>query len=304
MRKALVTGGAGFIGSWVVDALVSKGLEAVVVDNLLTGNRDNLNEKSKFYGVDIRDKKISEIFEKEKPDYVFHLAAQTNVRESIKNPIEDCEVNILGTLNVLNCCVKYGVRKMIFSSTGGAIYGDNCKIPTPETEKEEPISPYGISKLSVEKYLEFYQHIYDLDYVALRYSNVYGPRQNSKGEAGVVAIFVNDILSNKQPVINGSGNQTRDYVYVKDVAEANFLALNFSGIFNVGTGKETSVNNIFKKIKKIMDVDIKEIHGPEIKGEQMRSCLDSDKLLRKGWSVEYGLDKGLKETIGYFKNEI
>lgn len=303
MAKVLVTGGAGFIGSWAVNNLISKGLETVVIDNLSTGEKGNLNKKVKFYEVDIRDAKVSEIFEKEKPDYVFHLAAQINVRESIKNPIEDCNLNILGSLNVLNCCVKSGVKKIIFSSTGGAIYGDDCKIPTPETGKEEPMSPYGIAKFSIEKYLNFYKNVLGLDYVSLRYSNVYGPRQNTKGEAGVVAIFIKKILSGGKPIINGSGEQNRDYIYVKDVANANILALKLSGIFNVGTGKETSVNEIFRKITNKMNSDAKEIHGSAIKGEQMRSCLDATKLINSGWKLGYDLEKGLRETIEYFKNE-
>lgn len=302
--KILVTGGAGFIGSWIVDGLVEKGLEVIVVDNLSTGNRNNLNEGVKFYEVDICDKGIEAVFENEKPDYVFHLAAQIDVKKSIRNPIEDAEVNILGTLNVLNCCVKQGIKKFVFSSSGGAIYGDGVGIPTSETEKEKPMSPYGIAKLSIEKYLEFYKQVYGLDYVALRYSNVYGPRQNSKGEAGVVSIFIDKILAGEQIVINGSGEQTRDYIFVKDVARANILALNLSGIFNVGTGKETSVKEIFGKIVESLGRDVKEIHAFAIKGEQMRSCLDAGKLIEKGWKAEYSLDEGLKETVGWFKEKL
>ena len=301
--KILVTGGAGFIGSWVVDTLINKDFNVVVIDNLSSGSKENLNKKAKFYEIDIRDNKIDEIFQNEKIDYVFHLAAQINLRESIKNPVEDANINILGALNLLNNCVKHKIKKFIFSSTGGAIYGDDCKIPTSETEEEKPMSPYGVAKLAIEKYLEFYKKVYGLDYVSLRYSNVYGPRQNSKGEAGVVAIFIDKLLLGEQPIINGSGEQTRDYVYVKDVAEANILALKLSGVFNVGTGKETEVNEIFRKIVNIMNSNLKEIHGPEIKGEQMRSCLDPGKLIKKDWGIGYDLEKGLKETINYFKNK-
>tara|TARA_Y100000034_G_scaffold79823_1_gene95801 strand:+ start:12280 stop:13185 length:906 start_codon:yes stop_codon:yes gene_type:complete len=301
MKKALVTGGAGFIGSWVVDYLIHEGFNVIVIDNLSTGSKDNLNKKAKFYELDIKDKNILEIFEKEKPEYVYHLAAQINVRESIKDPLEDSKTNVLGSLNILNSCIKHNVKKFIFSSTGGAIYGDDCKIPTSEEEKEGPLSPYGISKLTIEKYLKFYKDVYGLDYVSLRYSNVYGPRQNSKGEAGVVSIFINKLILGETPIINGSGKQTRDYIYVKDVAKANILALNLSGIFNVGTSKETNVNELFRKITENRGIQTKAIHGPEIKGEQMRSCLDSTKLIEKGWKIEYNLDKGLKETIEYFK---
>lgn len=302
--KILVTGGAGFIGSHIVDALIEKGFDVIVIDNLSTGNKENLNSKVKFYELNIKNKReIEEIFKKEKPDYVFHLAAQINVRESIRNPVKDALVNIIGTLDLLDCCVKYKVKKIIFSSTGGAIYGDDAKIPSNEEEKENPTSPYGIAKLTIEKYLEFYKNIYGLDYVSLRYSNVYGPKQNSKGEAGVIAIFIDKILSEEQPIINGSGEQTRDYVYVKDVANANLLALKLSGIFNVGTGIETSVNEIFKRIVKEMGKNgenIKEIHGDAIKGEQMRSCLDTNRLIKEGWKINYDLDNGLRETVEWF----
>ncbi len=301
-KKCLVTGGAGFIGSWVVDYLIKKGYKVVIVDNLSTGNTKNINKKAKFYEIDIRKKGVEKIFKKEKPDFVYHLAAQINVRESVRNPIKDAGINILGTLNILNNCVKFKVKKFIFSSTGGAIYGDGCKIPTPETENELPVSPYGITKLSIEKYLHFYKLTYGLDYVALRYSNCYGQRQNSKGEAGVISIFLDKILSGEQPIINGSGEQTRDYVHVKDVAKANVMALNLSGIYNVSTGVETSVNEVFNRIIKIMKRDIKQIHSLEVKGEQKRSCLDSNRLLKKGWKVEYSFDKGIKETIKYFEN--
>ena len=302
MKRALVTGGAGFIGSWIVDYLIEEGYKVVIIDNLSSGKIDNLNKRAKFYKGDIGSEEIREIFEKEKPDYVFHLAAEISVIKSIKDPLSNAKTNILATLNLLNCCVEYNVKKFIFSSTGGAIYGDGCKIPTPETEKEEPASPYGISKLSIEKYLQFYKNVHGLDFVSLRYSNVYGPRQDSKGEAGVVAIFIGKILSKEILTINGSGNQTRDYVYVEDIAKANLLALNLSGIYNVSSGKETSVNEIFREIVEEMKVDIKEIHGPEIKGEQMRSCLSSEKLLNEGWKVKHDLDLGIKKTIEYFKD--
>lgn len=301
--KIICIGGAGFIGSHVVDALIKKGYKVVVIDDLSMGKMENLNPKVRFYGLDIRSKKISKIFEKEKPDYVFHLAAQINVRDSIKDPIGDSEINILGTLNILNCCVKQKVKKFIFSSTGGAIYGDGCKIPTPETEKEEPASPYGIAKLSIEKFLHFYKLVYGLDYVALRYSNVFGPRQNSKGEAGVVAIFLDAILNKKIPKINGNGEQTRDYIYVEDVAEANILAMKLSGIYNVSAEKETNVNDIFSLIKKTTKTKIKAVYGPPVKGEQMRSCLDASKLKKEGWERKYDLEEGIKRTTKYFKNK-
>lgn len=299
--KVLVTGGAGFIGSWIVDALVKEGHDVIVVDDLSTGKMENVNPKARFYGLNIRSKKILKIFEKEKPDYVFHLAAQINVRESIKDPIRDSEINIIGTLNILNCCVNQKVKKFIFSSTGGAIYGDRCKIPTPEVELESPASPYGIAKLSIEKYLHFYKLVYGLDYVSLRYANVYGPRQNSKGEAGVIAIFSERILDGKEVRINGSGEQKRDYVFVDDVANANILSLNLSGIYNVGTSIETSVNEILSEIKKTISKEFRKVNLPEIKGEQMRSCLSNKKLITAGWNPQHDLKKGIRETVSYFR---
>ncbi len=301
--KVLVTGGCGFIGSWIVDTLIENGHDVAIIDNLSSGSMKNLNEKAIFYKADIRDKNIENVFKWHKPEYVIHTAAEINVRESIINPIESADVNILGTLNLLNNCVKYNVKKFIFSSTGGAIYGEDSIIPTPETEPEYPESPYGISKLSIEKYLDFYKKIHGLDYAALRYSNVFGPRQNYKGEAGVIAIFINNLLSGKEIIVNGDGKQSRDYCFVKDVAQANLLALNLSGVFNVGTGKEISVNKLFKEIQLLLDLKKAPRHIKSIKGELQRSCLDSTKLKREGWNNSYSFSEGLKETVEFFKKE-
>lgn len=300
--KILITGGCGFIGSWTVDALIENGHEVIVIDNLSSGSVENLNTKAKFYKIDIRDKKVEKVFRKYKPDYVIHTAAEISVRESILNPIPSADVNILGTLNILNNCVKYKIKKFIFSSTGGAIYSGDSMIPTPETEMEDPESPYGISKFTIEKYLKFYKYIYGLDYVALRYSNIFGPRQNYKGEAGVIAIFINNMISGKEVIINGDGEQTRDYCFVKDVAQANILALNLSGVFNVGTGVEISVNEMFKNLQKLLEYNIILKHVPAIKGELMRSCLDATKLKSKGWKNNYSFVEGLKETVNFFIN--
>ena len=298
--KMLVTGGAGFIGSWVVDYLIKAGHKVAVVDNLSTGSINNLNKKANFYKIDITDKKLKSVFEKEKPDYVFHLAAQINVRKSIQEPIEDANINILGSLNILNNCVKYGVKKIIFSSTGGAIYDEDAPIPVSENQNAYPKSPYGIAKLTVENYIKFFKLANNLDYTILRYSNVYGPRQNNKSEAGVVSIFINNIISNKECVINGTGNQTRDYIYVKDVAEANLIALHSGGTFNVGTGKEISVNELLARISSLMKKKASYKHAEAITGELLRSALDSSKLKSAGWSQKYFLDDGLKETIDFF----
>jgi len=301
----LVTGGAGFIGSHIVDMLIQKGYKVSVIDDLSTGSKKNLNPKVAFYKRNITDN-IIDIFTKVRPEVVFHLAAQMDVRKSVKDPIFDAKSNIIGTLNILENMRKFGGKKIIFSSTGGAIYGDDVKMPTPETEKEQPQSPYGIAKLSIEKYLYFYKNTHGIDSVSLRYANVYGPRQNSKGEAGVVAIFIDKILANSQPIINGTGKQTRDYVFVKDVVKANMMVFekNVSGIFNIGTGKETNVAELFRKIIKGMKVTIKEVYGKAKPGEQMRSCLSYEKIREElGWKPKYDLESGLNETIEWFRNK-
>ena len=304
--KFLVTGGAGFIGSHLVDRLIKGGHKVVVIDNLSTGRKENLNPKAKFYKIDICSYRISQIFKKEKPEVVFHYAAQIDVRKSVKDPVEDAKINILGTLNILENCKKYNIRKVIFASTGGAIYGDADIVPTPETYPELPLSPYGIAKLTIEKHLSYYYKVFGLPYVSLRLANVYGPRQNSKGEAGVVAIFCDKMLSKKQPIINGDGKQTRDFVFVDDVVEANISALKKDkvGIFNIGTARETDVNTLFKKLRELTDSKCAKIHGPTLPGEQKRSCLDYSEAKRElGWQPKYSLDKGLKKTVEWFRNK-
>jgi len=304
MSKILVTGGAGFIGSHIVDELVAKGHEVVIIDDLSTGQKENIHPQGKLVELNIADPKVKEIFSQEKFDYVFHLAAQIDVRRSVAEPIFDAETNIIGGLNILENCKNFNIKKVIFSSTGGAIYGDTKIIPTPEEHREEPISPYGICKLALEKYLRFYYETFGLPYMILRYGNVYGPRQNAKGEAGVVAIFINKILAGEEPIINGDGEQTRDYVFVRDVARANLLALEKGGadIFNVGTEKATSVNQVFQLINSSFGNQIKEKHGEAKKGEQRTSCLSFGKIKNSlGWSPEMELEKGIKETVEWFR---
>ncbi|HPO75183.1 MAG TPA: NAD-dependent epimerase/dehydratase family protein [Candidatus Pacearchaeota archaeon] len=311
--RILVTGGAGFIGSHIVDRLIKEGHKVAIIDNLSTGRKENINPKAKFYKFDIQSQKVSGIFKKEKPEIVFHLAAQIDVRKSVEDPIKDAKTNILGSLNIIQnfYCQKPKTKnqksKIIFSSTGGAIYGDASVIPTPETYSEFPLSPYGICKLSVEKYLNYYWKVFGLPYIALRYANVYGPRQNSKGEAGVIAIFIDKMLSGETPVINGDGKQTRDFVFVKDVVEANILAMkkNRVGVYNIGTAKETNINIIFRKLKKLTNSNAKETHVPEKPGEQKRSCLNWQKAQQElSWKPKYDLDNGLKETVEWFKKII
>jgi UDP-glucose 4-epimerase len=303
--KILVTGGAGFIGSHLTDSLIKEGYSVVVVDNFLTGKKENLNSKSKLYKIDICNPRIKDIFNKEKPQAVFHFAAQINLRKSVEDPIRDAKTNILGSINILENCKDFKVKKIIFSSSGGAIYGDATIIPTPESYSEHPLSPYGIDKLIIDKYLNYYYKVFGLPYISLRLANVYGPRQNSKGEAGVIAIFAEKILKGIQPIINGSGKQTRDFVYVEDVVKAALLALekNKIGIFNIGTANETNMNIIFKKIKKQMNSAFKEVHGPEKIGEQKKSCLNFSKAKKQlGWKPYFNLDQGLKKTIEHLKN--
>jgi UDP-glucose 4-epimerase len=304
--KILVTGGAGFIGSHIVDRLIEENHKVVVVDNLSTGNRDNLNKKAEFLKKNICDKKLADVFKKEKFDYVFHLAAQIDVRKSVENPQKSATDNILGSLNILESCKEYKIKKIIFASTGGAIYGDADIIPTPESYLENPLSPYGIEKLSVDKYLNYYYKVFKLPYISLRLGNVYGPRQNSKGEAGVVAIFIDKMMRGESPVINGAGRNTRDFVYVEDVVEANILAMKSkkTGVYNIGTGKETNINTIFRNLKKLLNSDYKEIHGEAKQGEQKKSCLDNRKAKKDlSWKPKIKIEEGLQKTAGWFKNE-
>ena len=306
MSKILVTGGAGFIGSNVADNFVFLGHKVVIVDNLSTGFRENISPGAKFYKIDIRSKKIEEIFKNEKIEVMCHHAAQIDVRKSVENPIQDARINIEGTLNLLNNCIKYKTRKVIFASTGGALYGEQDYFPADEKHPERPLSPYGIAKLAIEKYLYFYKEVFGLNYISLRYANVYGPRQNPWGEAGVVAIFTKKLLSGEKAIINGNGKQTRDFVYVKDVVKANLSALNYpeSDYFNIGTGIESDVNNIFRLLKGKTGYKQKEIHGPAKPGEQKRSVLDYSKAKKLlGWSPEFSLENGIQETVKYYREK-
>ncbi|MGA2297164.1 MAG: NAD-dependent epimerase/dehydratase family protein [FCB group bacterium] len=305
--KILVTGGAGFIASHVVDAYLNAGNEVFIIDNFSTGKRENLNPKAKLIEMDITDEKVKDIFKKEKFDLLNHHAAQMDVRFSVNNPIFDARTNIIGGINLYESAKATGVKKVIFSSTGGAIYGEQDYFPADEEHPLRPCSPYGIAKLSNEKYLFYYKEVYGIDYVCLRYANVYGPRQNPHGEAGVVAIFTNKMLSGEQPVINGDGLNTRDYVFVADVVRANLLALenNVSGIYNVATSIENDVNYIFRKLKQFTNSDCKEIHGEAKSGEQRRSVCSYKKISEShGWKPTVSFDDGLEKTVEFFRNKI
>ena len=304
--KILVTGGAGFIASHVVDVFLDQGHSVVIVDNLCMGRMENVNPKAKFFLMDIRANELRKIFQQERFDVVCHHAAQMDVRLSVEDPMYDANVNVLGTLNILQNCVRFGVPKFIFASTGGAVYGNQQVFPCDENHPTNPLSPYGITKLTTEKYLFYYEHVFGLKYVILRYSNVYGPRQNPKGEAGVVAIFTDKILSDDQPIINGDGKQTRDYVSVIDVVRANLKAIVFeeSDIFNIGTGIETDVNKIFKIINEKTGNKAKEKHGPAQKGEQRRSVISYKKAEEVlGWKPVVNLEEGLEKTIDFFREK-
>lgn len=304
MAKILVTGGAGFIGSNVADRFIQDGHNVVIIDNLSTGLEANLPQKAKFYKVDIRSAVIDKIFEKEKPEVLCHHAAQIDVRKSTKDPIFDAEVNIIGSLNLFSSCVKHKAKKIIFASTGGAIYGEQDYFPADENHPANPLSPYGVAKLTIEKYLYFYKEVYGINYVSLRYANVYGPRQNPFGEAGVVAIFTEKLLENKKAIINGDGKQTRDFIFVEDVVESNVLALRYpkSDIFNIGTGMETDINCIFRILKEKTGSKQKELHGPAKSGEQQRSVLECSKAKRLlKWKPKYNLKEGIAKTIEYYK---
>ena len=304
--KILITGGAGFIGSNLVDKLIQEKHSVIVLDNLITGKKENIHPQAKFLKTDITNfSQIDKIFSQEKPEIIYHLAAQIDVRQSVINPLVDAQVNILAGLNLIKLAHQYKVKKIIFSSSGGAIYGDTDLRPTTENHSEWPLSPYGIAKLTIDKYLNYFHQVHGLKYTSLRYANVYGPRQNSQGEAGVIAIFINQMLNKKQPLINGTGKQTRDYVFVEDVVQANFLALEKItkvGVYNVGTGKETSVNQIFTQLNQHFGNQFKKVFAPAKLGEQKTSCLDASKIKADfGWQPQFNLITGLAKTVTWFQ---
>ncbi|HHW39742.1 MAG TPA: SDR family oxidoreductase [Syntrophomonadaceae bacterium] len=314
--RILVTGGAGFIGSNIVDALVDEGHEVVVVDNLSSGKRENLNPAVKFYEMDVCDPALEEVFREGKFDYVNHHAAQIDVRHSVADPVDDARTNILGLLNILENCRKYGVGGVIFASSGGVVYGEPSRLPATEKFPKGPQSPYGVSKLASEFYLAYYAQVMNLPCIALRYANVYGPRQDPHGEAGVVAIFGLKMLKGETPVIYGDGEQVRDYVYVGDVVRANLLALKHlqeGGIscgtggcaindfaYNIGTGEGTSVNRLFELLKEITGFAGEPEYGPERKGELRKIYLDAGKAKAElGWEPQVELREGLRRTVEY-----
>ncbi len=301
--KVLVTGGAGFIGSHVVDSLIEEGHSVVVVDDLSTGKREHVNPQARFYELDIRSPDLDGMFTEERPELVNHHAAQADVRRSVADPSYDAEVNILGSLNLLECARKHGTEKFTYASTGGAVYGEPVYLPCDENHPLNAICPYGVSKHTVEHYLYLYCQNYGLEYTILRYPNVYGPRQDPFGEAGVVAIFARQMLHGEQVVINGSGEQERDFVYVADIVRANILAMDKGEgqIYNLGCGVGTSINKLFAIMKGTTGYAREPVHGPPKPGETFRIYLDAAKAHRDlGWEPLIGLEEGLRKTIDFF----
>lgn len=304
-RSALVTGGAGFIGSHVVDRLLEEDYRVIIVDDLSSGKLKNLNHQATFHHMSINQPSLSDVLNRERPDLVFHLAAQSSVSRSVKDPIADNEINVLGTLRLLEASRRAGVEKLIYSSTGGALYGDPEVVPCPDDAPVLPISPYGMSKYMAEQYVDFYSRQYRQNFTTLRYGNVYGPRQDPNGEAGVIAIFISAMLSGKRPRIFGDGNQTRDFISVDDVVEANMAAI-YRGhrkAMNVATGELTSVNQVYEILKEITGFRWDAEHGPARAGDVYRISLDCSRAMDElGWTPVISLVDGLSRTVDHMRN--
>ncbi len=304
-RKILITGGAGFIGSTIADTFLAAGWDVAVLDDLSSGRRENVPAGARFYPCDIRGAAAAEVVERERPDVLCHHAAQMDVRRSMAEPRLDADVNVSGLLNLLQGAVKAGsVKQVLFASSGGATYGDTPVIPTPESHPQRPLSIYGASKAASELYLGVYQACYGIPFAALRYANVYGPRQDPHGEAGVVAIFCGRLLDGTPCTVYGDGGQTRDYVFVGDVARANLLAAErgFAGALNVGTGVETDVNGVYAILARAAGSSAAAVHAEARLGEQRRSCISpAAAQAALGWRPEVPLDEGLARTLAFFR---
>lgn len=303
-KRVLVTGGAGFIGSHVAGRLVAAGYDVAVMDSLSTGKREYVPGAAQFFPYDIKSGDAFELVCRWRPQVIVHHAAQMSVQVSVSDPMLDARENILGSLNLFQAAGRSGVEKIIFASTGGALYGDEAPLPTKEEGPIRPASPYGIAKLAVEHYLRFYHRQYGIIPISLRYGNVYGPRQHGLGEAGVVAIFIEKFLAGEQPVINGDGEQSRDFVFVGDVAAANLLSLDHPkpGVFNIGTGQETDILSIYLELQKLTGSSLDPVHGPAKPGEQRRSRLDISRARQElGWRPRVTLADGLAQTVAAFR---
>jgi UDP-glucose 4-epimerase len=301
--KVLITGGAGFIGSHILDLLIEKGYEVCIIDSMIHGKSKNINPKAVLYKIDIRNEKVLEIFEKEKPEIVIHNAAQISVPHSVEDPINDASINIMGTLNILEAARKSGVKKIIYPASA-AIFGNPEYLPIDEKHPLEMLCGYGVTKHTVEHYLKIYKDLYNIDYVCLRYSNVYGPRQDASGEGGVVAIFCEKMLKGESPFIYGDGEQIRDFIYVKDVARSNIMAIesNISGIYNVSTNEKVTISDLFDLVNKALGKHIQAMYTSERKGDIRNSYMTYERINRDlGWKPTYTLIDGLKETIEYYK---
>jgi UDP-glucose 4-epimerase len=301
----LVTGGAGFIGSHLVDACIGLGHDVTIIDNLSTGKKNNVNPKARLISSDIRDPNLKSLFAESRFEVVAHLAAQLDVRKSVQDPIFDASVNVLGTLQLLECSRAYGVRKFVYASSGGTIYGECKTRPAVEGDPARPESPYGLSKEAAEHYIRFYSVMHRLPYTILRYANVYGPRQDPNGEAGVVAIFAGKLLAGEPVTIYGSGEQERDYVFVSDVVQANIAALTQgeNDTFNIGTSTTTSVNALYKKFVQLKKGAQSAVYAPARAGELSRSVLNCDRAQKgMGWKARVTLDKGIEQTYFFFQN--
>jgi len=303
--RIIVTGGAGFIGSHLVDRLTELGHSVAVVDDLSSGRSEHLNTSARFYDIDIRSSDLERVFQEERPRRVIHHAAQIQVQTSVREPLLDADNNILGSLNLLENCRKHGVEKIIYASSGGAVYGEPEYLPCAESHPVSPLSPYGVSKYAVEVYLRLYHQTYDLDYTVLRYANVYGPRQDPYGEAGVVAIFANAMLEGRTPVIYGSGQQERDFLFVDDIVKANVLSLEKGSgrAYNIGSGIGTSVNRIFSLLKGILSYDGDAEYGSSKPGEVFKIYLDASLAESElGWRPSFTVEDGLRLTVDYFRS--
>lgn len=305
--RILVTGGAGFIGSSVADAYIAAGHEVAILDDMTGGKRENVNPKAAFHQLDVRSPEVAKLVADFKPEVLNHHAAQMDVRKSVADPVFDAQVNLIGLLNLLEAGRQNGLRQVIFASSGGTVYGEQEKFPAAEDDPTHPICPYGITKLTTEHYLYFYKVQYGLKYIAFRYGNVYGPRQNPHGEAGVIAIFAEKLLRGEQPVINGDGKQTRDYVYIGDLVRANVAALSsdYDGPLNIGNGREIDVNEIFHTLCKVIGVEAAEKHGPAKPGESRRSVVDPSRAAEiLGWKPEVTFEQGIAKTVEFFRGRL